>query len=152
MDQSEDLKPRTFNPDGVPAPPPSYNHVAITPLLPSSRLITLAGLTGCDPARSDNPKTLPEQALIAYSKVQTCLAAAGASPRDIVQVKHYIVKEIGDPAVDRTDVVDRGWAQLWTDFLDRTAGGHRPPDTVIGVASLAKSDILYECEVWAIVN
>lgn len=36
--------------------------------------------------------------------------------------------------------------------VDRTAGGHRPPDTVIGVASLAKSDILYECEVWAIVN
>lgn len=86
MDKSEELKPRTFNPDGVPAPPPSYNHVAVTPLLPSSRLITLAGLTGCDPASSDNPKTLPEQASIAYSKVQTCLAAAGASPRDIVQV------------------------------------------------------------------
>lgn len=92
----------------------------------------------------------------------------------ITQVKHYIVKETGDPAVDRTDVVDRGWAELWIAFsksspitfitifskphvidqvqVDRTANGHRPPDTVVGVASLAKSDILYECEVWAIVN
>lgn len=37
-------------------------------------------------------------------------------------------------------------------LVDRTAAGHRPPDTVVGVASLAKGDILYECEVWAIVH
>lgn len=86
METAIDLQPRTFNPHGVPAPPPSYNHVAVTPLLSSSRLITLAGLTGCDPASSDNPKTLPKQASIAYTKIQTCLAAAGATPRDIVQV------------------------------------------------------------------
>ncbi|CAN8103932.1 unnamed protein product [Discula destructiva] len=152
MASTNDYKPRTFNPAGVPPPPATYNHVAVTPLLSSSRLITLAGLTGCDPASSDNPKTLFEQAPIAYAKIATCLAAAGASPRDIVQVKHYIVKETGDPAVDRKDVVDRGWGALWMDFMDRTAGGHRPPDTVVGVASLAKRDILYECEVWAVVH
>lgn len=39
-----------------------------------------------------------------------------------------------------------------TTLVDRAAAGHRPPDTVVGVASLAKSDILYECEVWAIVH
>lgn len=86
MSNVQDLKPRAFNPEGVPKPPPTYNHVAITPLLPSSRLITLAGLTGCDPASQNNPTTLPEQARIAYSKIETCLAAAGATPRDIVQV------------------------------------------------------------------
>lgn len=68
------------------------------------------------------------------------------------QVKHYIVKETGNAEVDRLDVVDRGWGELWMEFMDKTADGHRPPDTVVGVASLAKSDILYECEVWAIVN
>lgn len=83
----QDLKPRTFNPAGVPEPPPTYNHAAVTPLLATSRLITLAGLTGCDPASRNNPKTLPEQAKIAYSKIETCLAAAGATPRDIVQVR-----------------------------------------------------------------
>lgn len=36
--------------------------------------------------------------------------------------------------------------------MDKEAGGHRPPDTVVGVASLAKKDILYECEVWAVVS
>lgn len=85
---NNDLKPRAFNPAGVPPPPATYSHVAVTPLLPTSRLITLAGLTGCEPAaRSDNPNTLREQVSIAYSKIETCLAAAGASPRDIVQVR-----------------------------------------------------------------
>jgi enamine deaminase RidA (YjgF/YER057c/UK114 family) len=149
---SEINKPRTFNPDGIPAPPPTYNHVAVTPILPTSRLITLAGLTGCDPASRSNPQTVLEQAPIAYSKIKTCLAAAGATPRDIVQVKHYIVKDTGDSKVDETDVVDRGWAKCWIEFMDKEAGGHRPPDTVVGVASLAKKDILYECEVWAVVH
>lgn len=85
---NNDLKPRVFNPAGVPLPPPTYSQVAVTPLLPTSRLVTLAGMTGCDPARSDNPKTLLEQVAIAYANIETSLAAAGASPRDIVQVSH----------------------------------------------------------------
>jgi enamine deaminase RidA (YjgF/YER057c/UK114 family) len=48
--------------------------------------------------------------------------------------------------------VERGWGELWVEFMDKTADGHRPPDTVVGVTALAKGDILYECEVWAIVN
>ncbi|KAJ0125274.1 hypothetical protein J7T55_006619 [Diaporthe amygdali] len=147
---SNSTQPRTFSPEGVPAPPPTYNHVAVTPLLSSSRLVTLAGMTGCDPASSENPHTVHEQAPIAYEKIHKALAAAGATPRDIVQVRHYIVKETGNAEIDRLDVVDRGWGDLWIEFMDRTADGHRPPDTVVGVASLAKSDILYECEVWAI--
>lgn len=82
----DSTKPRTFNPEGVWAPPPTYNQVAVTPLLPSSRLITLAGMTGCDPTRSDNPHTVQEQAPIAYENIRKALAAAGATPRDIVQV------------------------------------------------------------------
>lgn len=62
------------------------------------------------------------------------------------------MKETGDAEVDRVDVVDRGWGELWMEFMDKHADGHRPPDTVVGVASLAKSDILYECEVWAVVS
>lgn len=138
-------------------------------------------MTGCDPARTDNPRTIQEQAPIAYENIRKALAAAGATPRDIVQVrkplfipvlflssaftpiavvdtvgiyqvKHYIVKDTGNAEVDRLDVVDRGWGELWVEFMDRTADGHRPPDTVVGVAGLAKGDILYECEVWAVVS
>ncbi|KAH7346698.1 Endoribonuclease L-PSP/chorismate mutase-like protein [Rhexocercosporidium sp. MPI-PUGE-AT-0058] len=148
-----DTKPRTFNPPGVPLPPPTYNHVCVTPLIPGLvDLVTLAGLTGFSPSDDSSPKTIKEQAPIAYSKIKICLAAAGATPRDIVQVRHYIVNETGDPAVDKLDVVERGWGDAWIEFMDREAGGHRPPDTVVGVASLAVEGLLYECEVWAIVR
>jgi enamine deaminase RidA (YjgF/YER057c/UK114 family) len=67
-------------------------------------------------------------------------------------VKHYIVKETGDPEVDKLDVVDMGWGEKWMEFMDEEAGGHRPPDTVVGIAYLATKGILYECEVWAVVK
>ena len=145
-------KPHAFNPPTVAPPPPTYNHVAITPILPTSRLITLAGQTGCAYASPDNPHTVPEQAPIAYANVKKCLAAAGATPRDIIHVRHYIVKETGDSEVDKIDVVNRGWGELWMEFMDHEADGHRPPDTVVGVASLATKEILYEVEVWAMIH
>ena len=67
-------------------------------------------------------------------------------------VRHFIVKDTGDPEQDRKDVVDRGWGDVWIEFMDKEADGHRPPDTVVGVASLAKKVLLYECEVTALVN
>jgi hypothetical protein len=36
--------------------------------------------------------------------------------------------------------------------MDQRADGHKPPDTVLGVASLAISGIFYEVEVWALVS
>ncbi|KAH8646833.1 Endoribonuclease L-PSP/chorismate mutase-like protein [Xylariales sp. PMI_506] len=150
---AEDTKPRAFNPPGVPPPPPTYKHVCVTPLIPGSvDLVTLAGMTGCDRTAENNPRTVAGQAPIAYAKIKAALAAAGATPRDIVQVRHYIVRHTGDPAVDALDVVERGWGPAWIEFMDREADGHKPPDTVVGVASLALSDILYECEVWAVVR
>ncbi|KAI0611425.1 hypothetical protein TUN205_04334 [Pyrenophora tritici-repentis] len=53
----------------------------------------------------------------------------------------------GHAEVDAEDIVDRGWGELWTEYMDQSAGGHRPSDTVVGVASLAKKDVLYECEI-----
>lgn len=146
-------QPHAFNPAGVAPPPPTYSHVAVTPLLPTSRFIALAGQIGAGSLPGGTlPPTVKLQAPLAYANIKTCLAAAGATPRDIVHVRHYIVKETGSPAIDRFDVVDRGWGEAWQAFMDCEAGGFRPPDTVVGVASLAKRAILYECEVTAIVH
>ena len=67
-------------------------------------------------------------------------------------VRHFIVTVTGDPEQNKKDVVDRGRGDLWIEFMDREADGHRPPDTFIGVASLAKKDMLYECEVTALIS
>lgn len=90
MSGPSDNKPHAFNPPNVPAPPPSYSQLCITPLLPSSRLITLAGMTGCNPSSTSNPKTLPAQAPIAYKNILNALAAAGATPRsEAFILSHY---------------------------------------------------------------
>ncbi|KAI9674839.1 MAG: hypothetical protein M1822_009035 [Bathelium mastoideum] len=143
-------KPRTFNSPNVPSASPSYDQVAITPILPGSRLITLAGQVNLNAA--SQPIEFGEQVRGAYENVAHCLKAAGASPRDIIHVRHYVVQNTGDPAWDSKDVVDRGWAPLWVKFLDEEADGHRPPDTVLGVASLATKTLLYEVEVWAMLQ
>jgi enamine deaminase RidA (YjgF/YER057c/UK114 family) len=144
-------KPHAFNPPTVPTPPPTYSQVCITPLLPTSKLITLAGQTGLQ-ADGSISLDIKEQARAAYVAVHECLKSAGATPRDIVHVRHYIVKETGDEEQDKKDVVDRGWGELWMEFMDAEADGHRPPDTVVGVASLAKKDLLYEVEAWALIS
>ena len=149
---TDSKKPRTFNPTSVPPPPPTFEHVAVTPILPSSRLVTLAGQVGTDAATGHLPSDFIEQVKFAYANVAKCLEASGASPRDIVHVRHYIVQETGNTELDSKDIVDRGWGPLWMEFMDAEADGHRPPDTVLGVASLAKRALLYEVEAWAITH
>jgi enamine deaminase RidA (YjgF/YER057c/UK114 family) len=144
-------KPQTLNPPAVPTPPPTYSQACITPLLPTSKLITLAGQTGLQRDGSISPD-IKIQAREACKAVHECLKASGATPRDIVHVRHYIVKETGDAEMDKLDVVDRGWGEEWMEFMDREADGHRPPDTVVGVANLAKRGLLYEIEAWAMVS
>lgn len=152
MSSSKDSnKPQAWNPDGVIPAPPTYKQVAVTPLLPTSRLVTLAGQTGIVPEGGISGDFL-EQVKQAYRNVHDCLKAADATPRDIVFVRHYIVQKTGDAELDSKDVVDRGWGDLWCEFMDQEADGHRPPDTVLGVAGLAKNQLKYEVECWAIVH
>ena len=145
-------KPQAFNPPDCASQVPTYKQVAITPILPTSKLITLAGQVGFDPATGDLLPDFISQVKQAYANVATCLKAAGASADDIIHVRHYIVKHTGNADLDNKDIVERGWGPLWMEFMDREANGHRPPDTVLGVASLAKRTAFYEVEVWAIVH
>lgn len=76
----------------------------------------------------------------------------GATERDIIHVRHYVVKESGDVQNDKKPVVLRGWNEVWMEYMEREAGGHKPPGTAFGVASLAASGLLYEVEVLVIVH
>lgn len=145
-------KPQAFSPPEAPSQAPSYKQVAITPIFPTSKLITLAGQGGFDPATGDLLPDFVGQVKQAYAHVATCLKAAGASPEDIIHVRHYVVNQTGNADLDSKDIVERGWGPLWMEFMDREANGHRPPDTVLGVASLAKRIAFYEVEVWAVIH
>lgn len=71
--------------------------------------------------------------------MKACLAAAGATPRVIVKVTHYVVNY--DPA-------ERSRNEQCTEFLN----GHKPPGTMVPVEKLAAPEILFEIEVMAIVE
>ena len=152
MSNDTSNKPHAFNPPGVPNPPPTYSQVSITPLLPTSKLITLAGQVGLDAQTSQVAEGFDAQVKLAYVNILTALKAAGATPRDIIHVKHYIVKDTGRVGVSGEEELTRVWGHHWMEFMDREADGFRPPDTVLGVAALATEKLLYECEVWAIVH
>lgn len=76
----------------------------------------------------------------------------GATPRDIIHVRHYIVQDSGDVELNKLPIVERGWGDLWIEFMDKEGEGHRPPDTVLGVAGLALPGLYYEVEIWAITH
>jgi enamine deaminase RidA (YjgF/YER057c/UK114 family) len=132
-------KPHTFNPPDVAAPPPTYSHVCSTTLGAGSKVLTFAGQIGVHPITREPAPTFREQVEIALANVGKCLAAAGATPRDIVQVRQYVVNLLP---------VDSCRRLLYEEFM----GDHRPPSTVIGVAALAQEEFLYEIEVMAVVH
>ncbi|KAH3906799.1 hypothetical protein HBI56_063230 [Parastagonospora nodorum] len=83
---SASSKPEASNPPNVPTPPPTYSQLCVTPILPQSKLITLAGQTGL---QSDGSiaSDIETQAKDAYKSILECLKAAGATPRDIVMTE-----------------------------------------------------------------
>ena len=73
------------------------------------------------------------------ANLSACLAAAGATPRDIVSVRHYEVD------YDASDATRRDIYAQWI-------GGHRPPSTLVVVKALAEEGLRYEIEVMAVVS
>ncbi|PVH95412.1 YjgF-like protein [Periconia macrospinosa] len=149
---AEETKPQTLNPPTIPTPPPTYSQVSTTPLLPTSKLITLAGQVGLDPTTHTVPSDFDAQVRLSYQNILLALQAVHATPRDIIFVRHYIVKDTGRVGVKSEEELTEVWGRLWIEFMDKEGEGHRPPDTVVGVAALATAALAYECEVWAITH
>lgn len=129
--------PQTLNPPDVAPPKPTYSHVCVF-TLGRTKIITVAGQIGTLPDGTV-PPTFAEQVSCALQNVKACLAAAGATPRDIMKVTHYIVNY---------DPTDRKRNELYLQFLD----GHKPPGTLVPVEKLGAPELLFEIEVMAVVE
>jgi len=133
------MSARLINPPSVPPPRPTYSHIQTTPISSTSTLVTIAGQIGIDPDTKSVPPTFSEQVQAALENLGRCLAAVGATPADIIKVTHFVVD---------LDPKDTSRAEAWIKFV----GDHRPPSTLLGVAALADSTLLYEVEAMAIVS
>ena len=141
---------KIFNPDGYPPKAPSYSHISVIPISSTKKLVSFAGQTGevGRTSTSEKPPSLREQVRSALANVDRCLAAAGVIKKDIVSNRQYVVKLTSLSEEDfqaREDVFLEWWRSTEGDRLP-------PPDTLIGVDSLAHKSILYECEVTCVAD
>lgn len=136
-------KVHIFNPEGHPSSAPSYSHVSTIPISSTKKLVSLAGQTGTNRQTTpENAPSLGEQVRIALANVDKCLAAVGATKKDIVSHRQYVVKLTSLSKAD-FDAREEAFLQWW-----RSTEGQAlpPPDTLIGVDSLWSNETLYEAE------
>lgn len=137
---SNTSKNQTFNPPDHNTWSPTYSHISSIPISATHKLISFAGQVGGDSSTRHVPSTLGEQVAVALSNVDKCMAAAGATKADIIQVRQYVVNLLPQDPVR---------ASLYTQWL---GDGIKPPSTLLGVQSLAAPELLYEIEVVAVVE
>ncbi|MEU3644130.1 RidA family protein [Lentzea sp. NPDC034063] len=113
-----------------------YHHVAVAS---GSKTIYLAGQVAWDAAPD-----LALQTEQAYVNVHTALKAAGASFKDLVRVRVYVVGWTQDKMPELLKGIENARARV-----GETA---TPPATLIGVASLDVPEHLVEIEATAVID
>ncbi|QES52822.1 endoribonuclease L-PSP [Streptomyces venezuelae] len=124
------------NPDGLHDPVPfGYSHTATVPA--GTELVLIAGQYGSGPDGSVVSTDFAEQVEQAFRNVGVALAAHGLDLGHVVQLRTYVVNH----DVSKLGPIAAAVQERW---------GTKPPtQTLIGVASLAAPDVLFEVEALA---
>jgi enamine deaminase RidA (YjgF/YER057c/UK114 family) len=107
----------------------AYSHTVAVPA--DSELVFISGQVGID-LDGQVPKTLPEQAELAFKNLIALLRANGAGVSDIIKLTIFLVKgqSLGDLRAVRSKYL----------------GDHRPASTAIFIDALAAPEMLVEIE------
>lgn len=126
-----------LNPEGL-LRSEAYTHVVVAT---GSRTVFIAGQVALDgDGRVVAPGDVAGQARRAFSNLGLALAAAGASPSDVVKHTIYVV--------GYTPEVRAGIREAARTLY----GEHRPASTLLGVQALAQPDLLIEVEAIAVLD
>ena len=122
-----------LNPAGLHDPAPfGYSHTARVPA--GTELVFVAGQYASSPDGAVVSSTFAEQVRRAFHNLGVALDAHGLDLSHVVQLRTYVVNHDFEKLGAIAEVVQSGW-------------GDRPPtQTVLGVASLATPEILFEVE------
>ena len=124
------------DPAGV-TPNPGYANVAI---VSGGRTVYVAGQIALDTKGQVVGKgDLRAQAVQVFENLKGCLAAAGATFKDVVKINTYVV----NLSPESTGIVREVRSQYFA--------GHRPTSTLVGVQGLVIPDLLIEVEAVAVV-
>ncbi|HKY75935.1 MAG TPA: Rid family hydrolase [Acidimicrobiia bacterium] len=126
-----------LNPENL-SPPVGFSHVAVTA---PGRLVFLAGQTAHQADGTLAGATVAEQFAAAAEAVATALAAAGATPADVVSLQIFTT----DVDAYRADTKAIGAAYR------NVFGPHYPPMALFGVTRLYDPDALVELVATAVI-
>ena len=122
-----------LNPAGLHDPVPfGYSHTAS--IAPGTELVLVAGQYGSNADGAVVSPACAEQVRHAFRNLGVALAAHGLDLSHVVQLRTYVVNHDFDKLAAIAEAVRSGW------------GANPPTQTVIGVASLATPEILFEVE------
>jgi 2-iminobutanoate/2-iminopropanoate deaminase len=125
-----------LNTPGVFDPSAIYSHVVIPP---AGRTVFLAGQWGAVPDGAMVDGGFGEQVTQAFSNVQIHLAALGIGPGHVLKLTHYVV----DLNQEKRAVLHAAASKIWP--VDK------PGSTLLGVACLARDEMMYEVDVQAVI-
>ncbi len=126
-----------LNPEGL-APPVGFSHAAVAA---PGRLVFLAGQTAHQADGTLQGSTLAEQFAAAAANVAAALAAAGATPADVVSLQIFTTD------VDGYRAQSKAIGAAYRDVF----GPHYPPMALFGVARLFDAAALVELVTTAVI-
>ena len=122
-----------LNPAGLHDPVPfGYSHTAS--IAPGTELVLVAGQYGSNTDGAVVSPAFAEQVRRAFRNLGVALAAHGLDLSHVVQLRTYVVNHDFDKLAAIVEAVQSRWS------------ANPPTHTVIGVASLATPEILFEVE------
>ncbi|MFF4369281.1 RidA family protein [Streptomyces sp. NPDC001594] len=126
-----------INPDGLHDPVPfGYSHTVSVP--EGSALVLVSGQYGSGPDGAVVSGDFAEQVGQTFRNIGVALAAHGLGLGDVVQLRTYVVDHDPGKLGPIAAAVREGW------------GGKPPTQTLLGVASLATPEVLFEVEAVAV--
>lgn len=115
----------------------NYSHVIMVE--PGARLVEVAGTTGDDERGNlATPGDMRGQVERTFANVARSLRAAGATSRDVIRVRMYVV------GLD----ADKHWPII-NEQMRKHFGERGPTATLVGIQALAAPDILFEMDATA---
>jgi enamine deaminase RidA (YjgF/YER057c/UK114 family) len=131
-----------LSPAGLADSQKLWNYSQTIAISPGARLIEVAGTTGDDSnGNIISPRDMAGQVARTFANLETSLKAAGATGRDVVRVRMYVVGLDGEthwPIINAA--------------MRRHFGDKGPVATMVGVQALAAPDILFEIDATAAVT
>lgn len=112
-----------------------WNYSQVMVVEPGARLVEVAGTTGDDERGNMVSPDMRAQVERGFADVEKSLRAAGATGRDVIRVRMYVV------GLD----ADKHWPII-NEQMRKHFGDRGPTATLVGIQALAAPDILFEME------